>query len=473
MSFFGRLALLALTFVGPSATAQDRFADDFESGLFLQSEGGKWDSWDICPSAPVVSTMALSADAAHRGDWGMRLVDTSSEPGNGGGCDAFARARFSPAITGQAHLRFWVRLNWAASAPGMDVAAFISSTPAAAHGALLDASAVPQASCWWVHGADNTRSDVAGECAGALYAPNTWHLVEASIEGLGTADGVRRLWFDGRPAGEQTGLSFLHQGEMRWEIGQLGLGEVYAWSSRAGTGTIDFDDVRLGPRPHASTVTLRFSDEAAAERGCTALQVVLLTSEGQRGQAPYDVRVAPSAGTSWFSDPACRESLVEAIVPTGAQTSDSIFVRPEPAGVSAFAASAIDFLSSTPPVMRTTPNPDATVGEPYRYSARGVPDVQGRGPYRYRASSGSPTGFSVDPDSGRISWTPSSDQQGTQRVGVAVESASGVAVQSWTVQVAPGTPQGCASAPAAAGGLPFLLAWLWLRRRRAHPPPTR
>ncbi len=94
--------------------------------------------------------------------------------------------------------------------------------------------------------------------------------------------------------------------------------------------------------------------------------------------------------------------------------------------------------SSNAPVITSSPNTLARVGEPYTYQvrARGVPEPQ----FSLIAS---PAGMSIDAVSGLISWTPQSGQTGVHDVSVEASNSNGADRQNYQISVeeAAGPPQ--------------------------------
>ena len=90
--------------------------------------------------------------------------------------------------------------------------------------------------------------------------------------------------------------------------------------------------------------------------------------------------------------------------------------------------------ADTPPVITSTPPSQATVGLPYQYQVQ-AQDADGN-PLTYSLST-FPTGMRIDPTTGLVSWTPTSDQLGSQQqvVLIAIDSQGGVATQTFDVTV--------------------------------------
>ena len=110
-------------------------------------------------------------------------------------------------------------------------------------------------------------------------------------------------------------------------------------------------------------------------------------------------------------------------------------------------------------------------GEVYAYDGDGKADAVGSPAIAWslgRSSSGAgaPSGMSVDPSTGAVSWTPDAKTFGPTRVTLVAQNEAGAAEQDFLVQVdCPGAakPCGCAAGDFAPA---VLLALLALRRRR-------
>ncbi|MFN0054206.1 MAG: putative Ig domain-containing protein [Planctomycetales bacterium] len=90
--------------------------------------------------------------------------------------------------------------------------------------------------------------------------------------------------------------------------------------------------------------------------------------------------------------------------------------------------------SNRPPVITSTPSQAATQGKPYTYQVTASDPDGDRLTFRLDAH---PAGMTIDPQSGAVSWTPSANQVGTQRVTVAAVDPSGAGgTQSFEIAVA-------------------------------------
>ena len=90
-------------------------------------------------------------------------------------------------------------------------------------------------------------------------------------------------------------------------------------------------------------------------------------------------------------------------------------------------------LPDTAPVITTSTLPGpAKAGSPYR-ARIGAQDAEGDA-LTFSLDSG-PAGLTIDPDTGLISWTPTSSQVGAQHLVVAVSDGHGATTQSATEEL--------------------------------------
>ncbi len=128
-----------------------------------------------------------------------------------------------------------------------------------------------------------------------------------------------------------------------------------------------------------------------------------------------------------------------------------------------------------PPTIFSTPRREAVAGQAWAYdedgraAARGGPGlVWELGKVVAGSRVNAPEGMTVEPETGRVSWTPRLDQLGEHTVSLAVTNAAGTDVQDFTVTVLGNesvpAPTGCGCG--AGGGAPIVLAALTLLLRR-------
>ncbi|MBN2493779.1 MAG: PKD domain-containing protein [Deltaproteobacteria bacterium] len=136
-----------------------------------------------------------------------------------------------------------------------------------------------------------------------------------------------------------------------------------------------------------------------------------------------------------------------------------------------------------PPSIISAAGLEARVGEAYRYDTDGLPAARGSRPFEWSIGRqvggetvGKPEGMQIEPGTGRITWTPTEDQKGEQRVSLVVRNGAGADAQEFVVQVesdgSGGGGCGCASGRAdrSADIAMLLLLALVLSRRRLGIP---
>src|SRR5262249_26546523 len=112
----------------------------------------------------------------------------------------------------------------------------------------------------------------------------------------------------------------------------------------------------------------------------------------------------------------------------------------------------------------------ARCNQPYHYSEARVPEVDGDGPFVFRAT-GLPAGATLSP-AGELVWTPGEGDVGSYAVDLTVTGAAGSDTQAVNIDVAcgsevPPAPCGCGAAGAGPLAVAALVLWrLSLRRRR-------
>jgi hypothetical protein len=288
------LALLLLT-----ASPAGAFEEDFEEGDLSQLATPPGVSVLLNRPEPGV-TMALDGRAAHRGDGGLRVTDTSMTSVNGPGGQAWVSWTFaSPIAPTSYYQRGWFRVIPANNDGGFAIFSLlypfaVAGLPPAQPIAGLGLS-LPSGTTLGNGGLDPTAHWV--DDAVWTVPLGDWHLFEAGVTGFGLADGGRRVWFDGK--------SVSVVGE-NWQGAQIGIvvaGETFSFDG-AFTGTIDIDDMRTSFEPPASTLRT-FVPPGAGE--CVPVVAALEDSDGRPAPAPYDVAVSiqATAPAQLFSDAQC------------------------------------------------------------------------------------------------------------------------------------------------------------------------
>jgi uncharacterized protein (TIGR03382 family) len=316
-----------ITLVDLTGTRLGYFADDFEQGALL-GPTSPWSTMRLVPG----NTFAADPAAAHRGQFGARLVDAVTVgAARGEGVLETAQQR----LNGDVYLRFWAR----ASLTGTDtvyLCTIISerSLDWAELELRLPAQELMLAGYESDAGFHQLKSSVQP-------AVSEWHLYEIAVQSAGTRRAGRSLWVDGTLSAQETELD-----QSNGDIGAIDVGETWA-DVRAAQGTLDFDDVRISLAPPAS----RLAVDAAADAGaseCLPVKLSLLDSSGKPAFAPYDVVVELSANpaAAFFIDSTCRGSTRSAIVSTD-QPRTTAYVQPLQGGELTLTAQHPDFLAGS------------------------------------------------------------------------------------------------------------------------------
>ena len=138
-----------------------------------------------------------------------------------------------------------------------------------------------------------------------------------------------------------------------------------------------------------------------------------------------------------------------------------------------------------PPSIVSTPGRTAEVGEPYRYNREGRVAARGDRPISFSLGKqvgdrleGVPEGMRVDPVTGELTWTPNSEQVGSEAVALVARNDAGAALQEWTIDVVgpteeddSGTGCGCGASRASGSALAMLLLLLFVACRRSPVRP--
>lgn len=307
------------------------FADDFETGTLLSTEPspGQWTRIHLEGS----NALQVSAVAAHRGSWGYRFTDNESITAAGG--EGLLNVRIPP-LAGNVYTRFWMRINPITRAGNLHFIHVLS--PGFVRSLAASTAFNGELS---LAGSDAAAQDEISQKQG-VFLGEEWHLVEAAIEGVGTATGKRKLWLDGALALEQSGVNLSGV-----TVSELSLGEPYT-DNRSFTGSVDFDDVRISTSPPASRLQVALETDRVESRTCLPVTLSLRDSSGLAAAAPYAVEVELDAGEegAFASDSACGDSIVQAVIPA-LSTEWKGFVWFEQPGISTLRASHGDFLGGS------------------------------------------------------------------------------------------------------------------------------
>jgi PKD repeat protein len=138
----------------------------------------------------------------------------------------------------------------------------------------------------------------------------------------------------------------------------------------------------------------------------------------------------------------------------------AVVTATDDAGLTATASLEIavtDADGRVPPVFVSSPQTTARVGEPWVYDDDGIPSARGDralvwsvGKQVAGEAFGAPAGMTVDPQTGRLRWTP--ERGGQIPVVLVVQNPAGAAVQEFTVDVVGGDDDGDGEAPATGCG---------------------
>ena len=322
------LPLTALAFTEDGGVLQA----DFESGVVTKPAG----PFDIVDVTDPANTFAAEPAAAHRGQFGARLVESGQPAGV-----AWAAAAKLSGVTylGRVHARLWVRLN--ASVPASSTFLMLSCGGLSIYGG--NSFSASGADAVGFSGVTSLQSFATGLAAG-------WHLVEAEVVGMGSTSGYRRLWLDGELQGQSGTVDLSNQ-----SCSRVSLGLPHS-DSRSYRGSVDFDDVRVGPTLQAQRFSLSLGEDGTAAGGCMTGQVLLVDADGAPAPAPYEVDVGVTAiqGDGELSSGAsCSEPSTSLRMAAGA-SSVAFSFRPATDGPLELAAAHPDFL----------PDEEATVIRP-------------------------------------------------------------------------------------------------------------
>ena len=364
------------------------FSDDFETGTLLTSDApaGRWTSrTNAGVGAPVTSSPA----AAHRGQRGARVVDTTT---GGPGSLEFLNAVLTTR-TGDAYVRTWLRLTGPTSASNYPLGLFSGLSQQCTTEVELNGSA------WNIDGYAQPGS-YSGTAASQPLTAGVWHLLEFAQLGAGSSSGRRRAWLDGVQVVDVA--ADLGGGQ----VGSLVLGE---YSTASGyTGTTDYDDVRVAATPHVSGLAL--SSSGALAEGCAAVTVTLRDSAGGTPVAPHALALDVDAGgAAVFSGASCAAPTA-AVVVDGGLSQVTFGVSASTPGTFAVSASHPDLLGGPAAQVTFSPRPlDATCG-----SAQACGSLQCVGGRCALSDGGLPDGGvrpgpdAGPPDSGADGGTPDS-----------------------------------------------------------------
>jgi hypothetical protein len=307
------------------------FGDDAESGTTLTTDvpPGKWDSRRVNMGV----TFSAVLGAGHGGgNSGLQLIDNHGVATSGN--EGYLTKTVSASV--DLYLRFWTSVQ-PVQLQGIESAVLMSPT-----GKFFLEVGLRPADCFI--GGHDLNDIYAESTATGSYLDGGWHLVEASLIGVGSSTAQRTLWIDGE-AKVQNGPVDLSG----VSVSSLNLGEVYD-NDRTFTGTITFDEVRLSTVRPGSTLTMTVAATATLT-DCVPVAISLMTSPPSvPAPAPYDAHVTlgpPTAGT-FFSDPGCTAPLTPNTASLLADTMTvQVYLRPASVGTMDLSASHVDFVSAS------------------------------------------------------------------------------------------------------------------------------
>jgi hypothetical protein len=295
-----------------------RLSDDFEGGLLAPQ--GQWGQRIELNG----NTIGIDPAAAHRGAFGLRLNDPVSALSDQ---DTYLVANGLDSAATTYRIRYWVR-----GSPTND--SFQATILATASNTYFLEVRLGQ-SCT-LAGHDRFDAYFSGASSPGIF-DGAWHLVEAVIDGPHKPNGRWSLYVDGAARPGRSGLDFAGRGLSSIYLGKMTTGPDGYF------GTIDYDDVRLSPLPHASRITVAVDAGSA----CGSLEVGLVDSESAAvAPAPYPVDVTvrfdpPEAAL--FADPQCISPAGTLLIPSGT-TSVTGGVRFLSPGRLTLRAEHVDFL---------------------------------------------------------------------------------------------------------------------------------
>ncbi|MDP2273157.1 MAG: hypothetical protein Q8N23_31490 [Archangium sp.] len=417
----------------------DALTCDLESGTSLDTELPPG-CFNVSIAPYPQSSMSISMAAAHRGSFGVRLIDGQSAPGNAADTALFDD---TAPMFGDFHARSWVRVV-ATNGMGAPIIAQLTNAQGQSP-SLIDLKLRPNLDLvMGGFGADAGYSEFSADAGLSLGA---WHLLEFTVTGAGTSDGGRAVWLDGRLVLEQRSVDFSGP---RMSVGRLAVGEPYA-DDRRWLGTIDFDDVRSAGVPLASRLEVQ-APGAGFLGECLPFEVQARASLGgglaSLGESA-PIELDAGGGASLFVDPSCAVPGDQVVMPPAASVTSLSFRATQPTFV--ILATTPDLLSGSrgvtvlaPPPMSIAPS-QARVrpGEVVAFSVAGG---TGRGlTFRMTAN---PSGGSVDSTGRYVAGTTTGGIDGVE----ARDSAGQTAVA--TVDVFAGDPDaGVADAGVADAGV--------------------
>lgn len=325
----------------------DALTCNFESGKLLDTDVPPG-CFNVSVAPYAQSSMTSSMSAAHRGSFGVRLIDGEASMGNAADTSLFDDT--APTF-GDFSARSWVRVV-ATNGLGAPIIAQLTNGSGQSP-SLIDIKLRPNLDL--VMGGFAADAGYSELVADSGLSVGSWHLLEFAVTGAGTSDGGRAVWLDGRLMVEQRSVDF---SGTRMSVGRLALGEPYA-DDRRWLGTIDFDDVRSAGVPLASRLELQVTDGGMLGE-CLPLAVQLRSSLGGALTAPGElvpIQLDAGGAASLFVDPSCAVPGDQVVMLPDASVTTLSFRASQLSFV--IAATTPDFLSTPRAVTLRAPSPDA------------------------------------------------------------------------------------------------------------------
>lgn len=362
--FSGCLFLVTWIFVAP-ASAQVLFSDDFESGTLRKSDvpAGRWGS----TVSAADQTLTASGLAAHRGAFGMRVNVTAGAAGTKLG--VVVRENIAQQ-TSSLYGRYWLRISFTTNAGAFYWMAATGPAQPGPKPAMINVG-MGTSSPHYILGGWDTPGNIFSFNDLTPFVADTWHLVEFSMSGLGTAAGRRELWIDGSLAGTQTGVDWTGGSANNWSLG------LPYMDNALFTGSLHFDDARLSSSPPASTLSMTAG--ASLHSGDCVPVTVQLRDSMVAALAPasedLSLQLSTTGAGAFFASAACSDPIPSIGLPTGA-SEVNLFYRGTEEGLHTLRAASIDYLNTplaltleAPVVIPPDPEPEpeptpVTPGEP-------------------------------------------------------------------------------------------------------------
>jgi len=334
--------VLLVTSVVMAAQAHALWVDEsFESG---DLDAGGWSS-----AAVTGVTVTVDPAAAHRGQFGLRTVDSETTLESTPGATV---AVSLPDLPSALYSRFWVRIPSRQGDQAFEfMSLFASGTTAQGTVETVDVSSTGDL-VLIAQPLDLTGAvGYAAQSSTVVMSDGGWHLLEIAAFGLGSDAGLLVSYADGAEAARISGIP-------AWEhsAAQLLLGETWAstYVAQNFTGIIDMDDVRVDVSPLASRLVLTARASVLAGQ-CAPLSVALAATAALEDggavsnvPAPYAVSFEV-AGVPVYSDAQCNQALTTPVL-ASQSAGTTVYARFSDAGALTVTVAQVppaDFLPST------------------------------------------------------------------------------------------------------------------------------